>query len=579
MTSLRSGVKLGLMKKDEFTSWKERDQERAYSSRIPEYQNIINLKNVQEVISCRILEIIKKLDTHAQILVINCTEYENLFSEESFNKKECTIEAIKKTHIGEFINTYEDIIRRSKYDVILFQLPIGLKKPDPDDLVHEFIQSKLSKFGVALNISTVVSFGQKIYKKYPNSERYRQNILGKIWRQTSVNFSLYEFLKYSKSVDDHPIKSKSGPYIECADLTKVISGDEKYNDIKIYTSMPSDFFDASNTIQQSIIRGKNINKEFKQLHSLWINKYRCDLTKSNRKRDLVKKELNKIENGIFIPTIPSNANKVEIEIKNLKPWAYWLVVLDPTKINNQYAMGFFNSKLGKEQLISHATGSTIKHINSESLSNIGVVFKTLSAQKKISESKKKVEDFINASVGLFAELEEKGENFDFNPEKILKKIPDYELNKLLGLDESVILERKETLRTDTKKKQFQNYITDLCLKTIVAFLNTKGGKLIIGQRDDKEITGIEEDRFKTKDDWSKFFKDKVKSHIGLTYIEKSITYRFYEKNDKTVAIIECKKLDKGQQAYLNDEDIYVRVGPSSEKLTAKQALELFTKKK
>ena len=150
---------------------------------------------------------------------------------------------------------------------------------------------------------------------------------------------------------------------------------------------------------------------------------------------------------------------------------------------------------------------------------------------------------------------------------------------MLGLDESVILERKETLRTDTKKKQFQNYITDLCLKTIVAFLNTKGGKLIIGQRDDKEITGIEEDKFKTRDDWSKFFKDKVKSHIGLTYIEKSITYRFYEKNDKTVAIIECKKLDKGQQAYLNDEDIYVRVGPSSEKLSAKQALELFTKKK
>ena len=58
---------------------------------------------------------------------------------------------------------------------------------------------------------------------------------------------------------------------------------------------------------------------------------------------------------------------------------------------------------------------------------------------------------------------------------------------MLGLDESVILERKETLRTDTKKKQFQNYITDSCLKTIVAFLNTKGGKLIIGQRDDKEI--------------------------------------------------------------------------------------------
>ena len=156
---------------------------------------------------------------------------------------------------------------------------------------------------------------------------------------------------------------------------------------------------------------------------------------------MVKKELNKIENGIFIPTIPSNTNKVEIEIKNLKPWAYWLVVLDPTKINNQYAMGFFNSKLGKEQLISHATGSTIKHINSESLSNIGVVFKTLSAQKKISESKKKVEDFINASVGLFAELEEKGENFDFNPEKILKKIPRIDNNNNIPQPSSPKLSR------------------------------------------------------------------------------------------------------------------------------------------
>ena len=127
--------------------------------------------------------------------------------------------------------------------------------------------------------------------------------------------------------------------------------------------MPSDFFDASNTIQQSIIREKYKTKEFKQLHSVWINKFRCNLTKSNPKRDLVKKELDKIKNGIFIPTMPSNTNKVEIVIKNLKPWAYWLVILDPSKINNQYAMDFFNSKLGKEQLISHATGSTIKQIN------------------------------------------------------------------------------------------------------------------------------------------------------------------------------------------------------------------------
>ena len=566
------------MKKNGIKSWSIEDERRAYSSRNPYHKGINNLENIQKVISYRILDIIKKLKVHAQILVIHCTEYEDLFSEKYFDKKECTTEIIRNHNINEFVNNYENIIQRNKYDIIFFELPVGLKRPNPDDLIHDFIQSKLSKFGVALNVSTQISFGKRIYDKYPNSLRHRQNILGNIWRYASVNFSLYEFFKYSKNIEEHPLKNRSDLNIECTDFTKFILGNEKYKDIKIYTAMPSDFFDASNTIQQNIIREKNKNKEFKQLHSLWINKYRCDLTKSNPKRELVKKELKKIENGIFIPTIPSSTNKVEIDSKNLKSWAYWMVVLDPTKINNEYAMSYLNSKLGKEQLMSHATGSTIKHINSDALSKIGIVFKTLAAQKKIAETKKKLEDFVNASVGLLSDLEEKGEDFDFNPENILKKMPDYEFNTLINLDESEFLERKETLRKDTKKKEFQNYITEACLKTIVAFLNSKGGKLIVGQKDDKVISGIEEDNFKNNDDWSKFFKDKVKTHIGLTFMQTNIDFKFYKKNEKTIAVINCKKLEKGKQAYLNDQDLYVRVGPSSEKLSAKQALELFNKK-
>ena len=37
------------------------------------------------------LEIIEKLNIHAHILVIHCTEYEDLFSEKYFDKKKCTI--------------------------------------------------------------------------------------------------------------------------------------------------------------------------------------------------------------------------------------------------------------------------------------------------------------------------------------------------------------------------------------------------------------------------------------------------------------------------------------------------------
>tara|TARA_B100001175_G_C18915569_1_gene359920 strand:+ start:308 stop:496 length:189 start_codon:yes stop_codon:yes gene_type:complete len=62
-------------------------------------------------------------------------------------------------------------------------------------------------------------------------------------------------------------------------------------------------------------------------------------------------------------------------------------------------------------------------------------------------------------------------------------------------------------------------------------------------------------------------------------LQENISFKFYEVNEKTIVIIDCKKLGKGKQAYLNDEDLYIRVGPSSEKLSAKQALELFNKKK
>ena len=576
-----------IMNESDHEKWKKIDLER--SSNFIRRKNPINIENTKKIISARLKQIIQKLDISAKILIINCTWYDNLISEEILNEVDCFIKVIKKSNLEEFLNDIDNSIIKKKYDIILFQLPLGVKihdvvakslsfkVKDTDDVIHEIIRRHLNDLGVALNISTLASFGNKV-KKFIDSARVRQNILGPVFLpETNIDISLYEFIRQTNKIMDHPVYSY--PKIECIDLTETILGKKNFKDAKVFTTLPKDFFDAKNTISQRLLREKHKGKEFKQLHSLTISNYRCDLTKSNSKKDKIIKELNKIENGIFIPTIPSKTNKVEINVKKLKPWVYWLVILDPTKINNEYAMNYLNSNLGKEQLLSHAIGSTIKHINAHSLSNIGIVFKTLSAQKKISETRKKIKDFLNASEDLISDLEEKGEDYEFDPENILKKMPNYEVDKLINLDESEFLERKQTLRKDTKKKEFQSYITDSCLKTIVAFLNSKGGKLIIGQKDNKEISGIEEDNFKTRDDWSKFFKDKVKTHIGLPFLQNNINFKFYEVKEKTIVIVDCKKLEKDKQAYLHDQDIYIRVGPSSERLSAKEALELFNKKK
>ena len=104
-------------------------------------------------------------------------------------------------------------------------------------------------------------------------------------------------------------------------------------------------------------------------------------------------------------------------------------------------------------------------------------------------------------------------------------------------------------------------------------MNTEGGTLIIGQDDDKNILGIEIDKFKNQDDCSKFLKDKIKSNIGIKYLETYIKYSFHSVENKTLLIVNCTKLPIKETAFLNETDFYKRTGPSNEKLSTKETLE------
>ena len=97
---------------------------------------------------------------------------------------------------------------------------------------------------------------------------------------------------------------------------------------------------------------------------------------------------------------------------------------------------------------------------------------------------------------------------------------------------------------------------------MVAFLNTEGGVLVVGQDDEKNILGIEIDKFKNQDDCSKYLKNKIKDYIGVTFLETFIKYNFFKVQNKTVLVIECKKLPKDQNAYLKD-DFFIRSGPQT----------------
>ena len=92
--------------------------------------------------------------------------------------------------------------------------------------------------------------------------------------------------------------------------------------------------------------------------------------------------------------------------------------------------------------------------------------------------------------------------------------------------ESKVIEFKETLSLDVKQHIKAKYIVESVLKTVVAFLNTEGGTLLIGVDDNGEILGVEDEiktifskykgeiNSKAKDDFKLFWKNLLKEHVG-----------------------------------------------------------------
>lgn len=83
------------------------------------------------------------------------------------------------------------------------------------------------------------------------------------------------------------------------------------------------------------------------------------------------------------------------------------------------------------------------------------------------------------------------------------------------------------------------------IKTIAAFMNTKGGILLVGIDDNGTIVGIENDFFvlasiKNYDSWLQHLKSLVMNHLGINFIS-YINAKMVSVDGKTVSIIEVKR--------------------------------------
>jgi len=146
--------------------------------------------------------------------------------------------------------------------------------------------------------------------------------------------------------------------------------------------------------------------------------------------------------------------------------------------------------------------------------------------------------------------------------------------ELIRRGESKKLEFKSTLRMNLITGKPDWNIEHAVLKTIVAYLNTDGGVLLVGVSNNGEVLGIKNDGFPNEDRFLLHFKQLIKQHIGLNYAP-MIEYTPVPVNGKKVLEIDCKKSDEAVflKPDKNDEEFYIRIGPSSERLTGSKLIE------
>nr|WP_321411254.1 RNA-binding domain-containing protein [uncultured Carboxylicivirga sp.] len=169
-----------------------------------------------------------------------------------------------------------------------------------------------------------------------------------------------------------------------------------------------------------------------------------------------------------------------------------------------------------------------------------------------------------------------------NYEDILIQILSEEENIISLIDvinegESLNVEFKSSLRYCLKNKRIEKYIEHSAIKNICAFLNSNGGKLIIGVADDKEILGLETTDFKTikendkRDAFLKHFDNLISKYFGNN-LNLNLIPSFEIINEKTIALIDVlpyniepvflKNSEKN-----NSEEFYIRRNASSVALT------------
>ena len=150
------------------------------------------------------------------------------------------------------------------------------------------------------------------------------------------------------------------------------------------------------------------------------------------------------------------------------------------------------------------------------------------------------------------------------------------LSDLIGMGEGINLEFKSTLQWDIVQGKQNTELRDVVLKTLVAFMNTEGGTLLIGIEDSGQVYGLEKDFSILKGSRDRFLQllnTLVADRIGAEYTP-YVSTRLGEIDEQQICVVDTSKAS--EPAFLSgskEREFYIRNGNTTIRLDAEKTLE------
>ena len=144
------------------------------------------------------------------------------------------------------------------------------------------------------------------------------------------------------------------------------------------------------------------------------------------------------------------------------------------------------------------------------------------------------------------------------------------VGEMIQAGEHERLEFKTSLRWDVKQEKVNKELERGVMKTIAAFLNSKGGSLMIGVDDQRKIFGLEQDFASlpkdSRDGFENHFNNVFATMIGPQF-RRLVRLSFHDFGGKNICLVQVDPAH--QPAYLKTdrgEDFFIRTGNATTSL-------------